>query len=59
LIAEDVMAYGSVVVDTVRSHAKWLSQELREELGIEPVDDEQEDAEFLLHLSCDVEPLGE
>lgn len=53
------MAHGSVVVDTVRSHAKRLAQEFREELGIEPVDDEQEDAEFLLHLSCDVKPLDE
>ncbi len=53
------MAHGSVVVDTVRSHAKRLDQEFREELGIEPVDDEQEDAEFLLHLSCDVKPLDE
>lgn len=59
LIAEDVMAHGIVVVDTVRSHAKRLAQELREELGIEPVDDEQEDAKFLLHLSCDVEPVDE
>jgi len=59
LIAEDIMAHGSVVVDTVRSHAKRLAQEFREELGIEPVDDEQEDAEFLLHLSCDVKPLDE
>lgn len=53
------MAHGSVVVDTVRSHAKRLAQEFREELGIEPVDDEQEDAEFLLHLSCDVKPSDE
>ncbi len=30
------------------SHAKLLAQELREELGMELADDEQEDAVFLL-----------
>lgn len=53
------MAHGIVVVDTVRSHAKLLAQELRVELGIEPADHEQEDSVFLLHLSCDVEPVDE
>ncbi|OBU49540.1 hypothetical protein [Stenotrophomonas maltophilia] len=59
LIAEDIVAHGIVVVDTVRPHAILLAQELREELGIELADHEQEDAVFLLHLSCDVEPVEE
>lgn len=59
LIAEDLMAHGIVVVDTMRMHARRLAHEVRRELGIEPQDDEREDADFLLHLSCDVEPVNE
>jgi len=58
-IAEDLMDHGIVVVDTMRSHAQRLAQELRDELGIERVDSEREDAELLLHLSCDVEPAND
>ncbi|WP_049451857.1 hypothetical protein [Stenotrophomonas maltophilia] len=58
-IAEDLLDHGIVVVDTMRTHAQRLAHELREELGIGPVDSAREDAEFLLHLSCDVEPLND
>lgn len=59
MIADDLMAHGIVVVDTMRTQARRLAHELRERLGIEPPDYEREDADFLLHLSCDVEPLNE
>lgn len=59
MIAEDLMAHGIVVVDTMRTQARRLAHELRERLGIESPYDEGEDADFLLHLSCDVEPLNE
>lgn len=54
-LAEELLLHGIVVVDTMRTHAQRLANELREELGIGPVDSEQEDAKFLLHLSCEVE----
>lgn len=58
-IAEALLVHGIVVVDTMRTHAQRLAQELRDVLGIEPADSERENADFLLHLSCDVEPVNE
>ncbi|MCG8275420.1 hypothetical protein [Stenotrophomonas sp. NLF4-10] len=56
LVASDLLLHGIVVADAMRPHSSVLAGELRQELGIDP-DDEQHD--FLLHLSCAVEPVGE
>ena len=60
MIAVDLMAHGIVVADTMRPHSQLLAQELRGELGIKPPSDlDDEDVDFLLHLSCQVEPTDE
>lgn len=60
MIALDLMTHGIVVADTMRPRSQLLAQELREELGIKPPSDlDDDDAGFLLHLSCQVEPADE
>lgn len=57
-IADDLRRYGLVVVDMSRTGAIELAARLAEELDVDEGDD-SEDAVFLLHLSCEVEPVME
>ncbi len=57
MVAVDLMLHGIVVADAMRPHNSLLAGELREELGFKPEHDD--DGDFLLHLSCEVEPAGE
>lgn len=58
MVAVDLMLHGIVVADAMRPHNRLLAGELRGELGIKP-DDTDDDRDFLLHLSCEVDPAGE
>ncbi|WP_296253487.1 hypothetical protein [uncultured Stenotrophomonas sp.] len=58
MVAVDLMLHGILVADAMRPHNRLLAGELREELGIRP-DDTDQDRDFLLHLSCEVDPAGE
>ena len=58
LVVVDLMLHGIVVADAMRPHNSLLAGELREELGIKP-DNSDEERDFLLHLSCEVDPAQE
>ncbi|SOU10830.1 hypothetical protein [Xanthomonas arboricola] len=56
-LADDLREHGLVAVDTMRTAARQLAAEVERELGLPPA--LKDEGEFLLHLSCDVEPAME
>jgi hypothetical protein len=57
VLADELRRYGIAVVDTMRTAASRLASELEAALGIDPERESQDD--YLLHLSCEVEPVME
>ncbi|RZZ81386.1 hypothetical protein [Pseudoxanthomonas winnipegensis] len=56
-LAADLRDHGLAVVETMRTAADHLADEVERELGLPPDSDDGED--FLLHLSCLIEPAQE
>lgn len=56
-LAEDLRDHGVAVVDTMRTAARRLAAEIERELALPP--GREDEGEFLLHLSCAVEPVME
>ncbi|SMQ96701.1 hypothetical protein [Xanthomonas fragariae] len=56
-LADDLREHGVVAVDTMRTAARQLAAEVERELGLPSV--LEDEGEFLLHLSCVVEPAME
>jgi hypothetical protein len=56
-LAEELRQYGIAVVSTTRTAASRLAGELQTALGIDP--ERESDEDYLIHLSCAVEPMME
>uniref|UniRef100_UPI003F803D30 hypothetical protein n=1 Tax=Xanthomonas sp. 0924 TaxID=2835534 RepID=UPI003F803D30 len=56
-LADDLREHGVVAVDTMRTAARQLAAEVERELGLPSV--LEDEGEFLLHLSCVVQPAME
>jgi len=56
-LADDLRRYGVVAVDTMRTAARQLAAEVERELGLPSALEDR--GEFLLHLSCVVQPAME